>query len=678
LAALYKLFPLLNCKDLIHWDKRRIDAARPLRPLEIKTHPEEPGKLYSLYGGSSLGIDLAISDDGIAWKPSLKNPVIPFPPEMHKSITRLSDPHTFYYPEDGLYRVTMTARLRDRPDGAAGLVYGATSSDMLNWSAPKPIYDPGNINEPECPERFQAEDHVYLVAGWAPNKVGQARYRVADRPDGPWRIPEIDSLGSTEFKVPNSATDGNRRLFFGWLPTYANRRDHQRSEWGGHLAFPRELVFGERGVLYLRAPEELKRLRGNSLSLTPMHRMHGKAALSPAGIRTYPGGDYVEVLLPGGSTYYEIEATFTLGTDCPAAGMIIHAGDEQFPGYEVVIDATHQFLLLRTRHEMDRNLASTEIALSSGEAAHLRLFVDGDIVEAFLNDRFSLVGRIHRMPTNPRAGFYVQRGEAAIQDIARHELQFLFPAQPAASNRIEPDFATLKSSPGSALFPIMSAHVYTPFGPELNFQESFTLECRTLVTPGAEDRKANLIVKGDAEWGYHYGLNLMPGNAVEIYFRSSAHFVALTSEPNSLPAPGVWSHIVGVVDRENRSLSLYVDGRQVGSCGFDNEPLDPENQGVLRLGRAVTIRNSDQFFGLLDDVRLWSRALSLKEIRDIAESQPVGAEIQDLVLWWDFNQPCVRIDNDTNRVYFRNLVESKRDFQAGFYSGAQATAVNCR
>lgn len=663
---------LVVSRDLIHWEKRNIIASRPLRPLEITTDQEHRGKLFSLYGGSPLGIDLAISEDGILWNPVPANPVMPFPPERGKLIQRFTDPHTFYNPAEGLYYATLTVNMIGRPEEVAGLLYGATSEDMFTWSKPKPIYDPGNLPDPECPDLFNLGGYFYLLAGWSPGgRVGQAFYRIADHPGGPWRIPPIDSLDSTEFKVPNSATDGNRRLLFGWVPTYVQRRDYERGEWAGHMAFPREFAVGEKGILYLKAPEELKELRNESIPVEPLQLIHGKAVVSKEGIQNQPGEDYVEILLPGESTYYELEATFTLGADCPAAGMIIHAGEGVFAGYEVVIDVARQVLLLRTRHELHRHLAFTEISLSSGETAHLRMIVDGDIVEAFLNDRYSLVGRIHRMPAHPRTGFFVHRGEATIRKIARYELKMLFPPQSPKSNRITPDAATLNDSAGSALFPVMSAHVYTRFQPELNFQESFTLECRVLVTPGAENRKANLIVKGDAQWGYHYGFNLMPGNAVEIYFKSSTDFVALTSEPDCLPAPGNWVHLVGVVDREARMLRLYADGREVGSRSFDNEPLDMSNQGALRLGYPITIRRGDQFFGLMDDVRLWSRALTASEVKNLSQSQKVKPDAPGLVLWWNFDQPFVRTDGDANRIFVENLAVSNAELRAGFYAGAQ-------
>ena len=86
---------------------------------------------------------------------------------------------------------------------------------------------------------------------------------------------------------------------------------------------------------------------------------------------------------------------------------------------------------------------------------------------------------------------------------------------------------------------------------------------------------------------------------------------------------GAWHHVAGVVDRSTNQLRLYVDGVQ------DGLPVDVSTVGSVDTTAAFHIGRYDgatdrRWPGLIDEVRVEDRALSLAEIQQYA-SNPLAA-----------------------------------------------------
>jgi len=90
---------------------------------------------------------------------------------------------------------------------------------------------------------------------------------------------------------------------------------------------------------------------------------------------------------------------------------------------------------------------------------------------------------------------------------------------------------------------------------------------------------------------------------------AAAHCVSLTSKaPEQLYN---WHHLVGVRDAGARRVHLYVDGRLMASTG--DTTGDISNTHPFRCGRDEVA--GFYFWGFLDEVRVWDRALSADEVR---------------------------------------------------------------
>jgi hypothetical protein len=81
---------------------------------------------------------------------------------------------------------------------------------------------------------------------------------------------------------------------------------------------------------------------------------------------------------------------------------------------------------------------------------------------------------------------------------------------------------------------------------------------------------------------------------------------------------GIWHQAVGVWDGSN--LYIYIDGSLINSVAFSGSITT--NADNVQLGRSTTISfpSSDQFLGLIDDVRIYNSALSATEIQALYNS----------------------------------------------------------
>ncbi len=96
---------------------------------------------------------------------------------------------------------------------------------------------------------------------------------------------------------------------------------------------------------------------------------------------------------------------------------------------------------------------------------------------------------------------------------------------------------------------------------------------------------------------------------------------------------GEWHQIVGVfADKKDRKL--YVDGELVAS---DTRKVDFKTQSVFNIGRWADRSPKSYFNGQIDEVQVWSKALSATEVSNYFENKPDGTE-SDLEAYWKLEE----------------------------------------
>ena len=160
-----------------------------------------------------------------------------------------------------------------------------------------------------------------------------------------------------------------------------------------------------------------------------------------------------------------------------------------------------------------------------------------------------------------------------------------------------------------------SGYVSIPSTKGLDFapNDSFTLNA--WVKPAEIGRYEAIIVRGDPTGFWDWGILIDPGG--HFYTGHGGHDVA---QSQTVALPGAWYFVT--VTYTAGAYKMYVDGDQ------ENQAADsalPGETGAIAIGRKGGATGPDQtnfFSGLVQDVRVYSRALSSDEIaRDYASEE---------------------------------------------------------
>ncbi len=157
-----------------------------------------------------------------------------------------------------------------------------------------------------------------------------------------------------------------------------------------------------------------------------------------------------------------------------------------------------------------------------------------------------------------------------------------------------------------------------PANPLLSARDALTLECwvKTDRRGQSNNWMINRVLQGGVTTGYRMGL-VDDKPCFQIPLTEWSHHL---TGPDPLPL-GRWVHLAGTFD--GKTMRLYVDGREVATMDRPG-PIQPSE---LRLHLGSYEEDHRAFFtGLLDEVRIYKRALSAAELRARAREAGPGAE----------------------------------------------------
>jgi hypothetical protein len=168
---------------------------------------------------------------------------------------------------------------------------------------------------------------------------------------------------------------------------------------------------------------------------------------------------------------------------------------------------------------------------------------------------------------------------------------------------------------GSALFcDALSSHVIVPDDPTLQFGTSdFSIElwlCPTELKIDSKDPRRRLMSKDDYPRTW-WNLNLTTDGKPFLEM-VDADKTGCSNRPSGTIAANAWTHLAIVVDRSNGKTRYYFNGKL-----DSDQAIPPGFTGALDVaGGELSIGCTWQpFIGLLDDVKIYKRALTEAEIR---------------------------------------------------------------
>lgn len=171
---------------------------------------------------------------------------------------------------------------------------------------------------------------------------------------------------------------------------------------------------------------------------------------------------------------------------------------------------------------------------------------------------------------------------------------------------------------GSALSFVSGDYVEVPHSASLSITDAITIMAWTNMAPGSSGEMA-IVSKG--QWAVNdlpYELTETPGGVIFWQFYNDAG--RDTCSPNSPPVDE-WHHIAGTYD--GQIFKAYIDG--VLGEEWQYAGTMPENTASVTIGRRS--KSADcHFTGMIDEVVIFNRALSVEEVQESMEGIKTAVE----------------------------------------------------
>lgn len=347
----------------------------------------------------------ATSKDALHW---VKDKNFCFAAPEGFEIHDFRDPFVYFDEEKKRYGMLIAGRLKnDNPVDTKGVTLVAYSDDLDKWTLDKkPFYAPNAYFTHECPDLFKMGEWWYLAFSEFTDKI-LTTYRMSKSIDGPWITPKVNTFDGHAFYAAKSASDGKRRIMFGWNCIRNGEKDEAPWQWGGTI-IPHELVQGKDGTLWVRCPDEVR----NSYSVN-----------IPLAENAYTlGGDGRKTVMLGASPEnFKLELKFTAREEGGDFGVILRESGNQNEYYSVKFEPKHNRLAFDRHPRFDSTLhfnAGTEryCSIKAGEENSLLIIAEGSVVEVYVNDKVAMSERMFDFKEG-NFGIYTHNTTVGFNDI---------------------------------------------------------------------------------------------------------------------------------------------------------------------------------------------------------------------------------------------------------------------
>lgn len=367
----------------------------------------------------------AVSTDGLrTW---VKDPQLRIGSTPGYETADWRDPFVFRPNSAGPWRMLVTARHQTGPERRRGVVAQLLSDDLQQWRPAAPFWDPRRYIAHECPDVFKWGEWWYLVYSEFSERFA-TRYRIARSPEGPWSVPDLDTVDGRAFYAGKTVEREGRRFFVGWIATRDGNRDDGRWQWAGEMSIveahqradgtldfglPREVVDSFTDVADLSFPDGQD---GPDDAVNP--RPEAKVHLSA------PDGYAVALTADDPGLQFLARFSVDIDPDTTELGVLLRSSPDGDASYCVRLEPQRQRLVF---DRWPREVTGPMQWQVSGDVAHavelerpcriepgthqLDVLVDGDICVAVLDGSVVLSSRLYDRPSG-RLGVFVGEGTA--------------------------------------------------------------------------------------------------------------------------------------------------------------------------------------------------------------------------------------------------------------------------
>jgi beta-fructofuranosidase len=321
---------------------------------------------------------VAQDDDLRSWK-KFPEPVIAAPPSG-LVVTGFRDPYVWR--ENGQWMLILGSGIRGK--GGAILLY--SSPDLHHWTYLHPLLEgkpTGNEGSNpvdtgdmwECPDFFPlGKKHVLLISTMARVhwKVGTyANRRFTPEQEG------IVDWGS--YYAAKTMLDANgNRILWGWIPETRPDSELVAAGWSGVMSLPRVLSLDKENHLGTSVAPAVKQLRGRHLGFD-----HNTDALARSR--------FLERL-----RIHDLAAELSVEIVPKADQFSIALQSEDGTRFTSVSVANNN-----GQRELRVGRVSCPLPEATTSAIRLHMFLDGSVLEVFVNDSTAVTARVYEIPSSP-------------------------------------------------------------------------------------------------------------------------------------------------------------------------------------------------------------------------------------------------------------------------------------
>ncbi len=377
--------------DLVHWEDHPI-ALQPTQGAGDANGcwsgcvVDDHGVPTAIYTGfvnpENTPVMLARAKDPglLAWKKSVHNPIIPDQPEGVNN-TDFRDPYVWR--EGDSWKMIIGAGL-ESGEGAVLLYH---SEDLIDWNYLGPLFEGrtlASVQMWECPNFFPLDDQYVLLVSLFPGILGV--YYYVGKYDGRSFTPHQEGFltDSPFFYAPQvRRLKDDRTILFGWLLEGREEAAMQAAGWAGVQSLPQELSLDEKGRLTSRPIGEVKSLREDLFQMAELDLQEGERRKLPVS------GRHLELVLSLGRSGAGLRLDLLTSSD----------GEESVSLYLKRNERRMELDLRESSHatQVRKPCLKVDLPEFSTEALNLRVFIDGSVIEVWLNDRIGLTGRAYPM-----------------------------------------------------------------------------------------------------------------------------------------------------------------------------------------------------------------------------------------------------------------------------------------
>jgi len=320
---------------------------------------------------------VAQDDDLHTWK-KLPEPVIAAPP-AGLAVTGFRDPYVWREGNDWLLILGSGVLHK----GGAILLY--RSADLRNWTYLHPLVEGSSSTDKavnpvdtgdmwECPDFFPLGDkHVLLIS-----TKGKVRWKVgtyANRRFTPEKEGVVD--WGSYYAAKTMLDAAGNRILWGWITETRPDADLITAGWAGAMSLPRVLSLNVQHELQTEPTQVVRRLRGVHTSIHPEHNPATRKKNLDT-VRIHNLAAELEVQLLPKADKFALRLQSDLG-DFATIACSEQSGSRQ----------------------LHVNTVTAPLPGVAGSPVHLHAFLDGSVLEVFVNGTTSLTARIYQIPSGP-------------------------------------------------------------------------------------------------------------------------------------------------------------------------------------------------------------------------------------------------------------------------------------